>query len=96
MALTPNSTFGPFHIVKLICVGGMARVYRARERKGGRVVAVKALRQDALHDRHGELVARFQREVKVVANLRPRREQLHRADDSGEYSNKAGGDDAND
>ena len=43
MALTSGTTLGPYEIVALIGAGGMGEVYRARDQRLGRDVAVKVL-----------------------------------------------------
>jgi eukaryotic-like serine/threonine-protein kinase len=50
-----------------IGTGGMGEVYRARDTKLGRDVAIKVLPED--HARDAERVARFQREAQVLASL---------------------------
>src|SRR5262249_2199808 len=53
-----------FEIEAMAAAGGMARVYRARDRETGRVVAVKLL--EAAGD---ETIARFAREAQTLADL---------------------------
>jgi len=43
MTLTPGTKLGPYEIVALIGAGGMGEVYRARDARLGRDVAVKVL-----------------------------------------------------
>jgi serine/threonine protein kinase len=59
--------FGPYHVLSLLGAGGMGEVYRARDAKLGRDVAIKVLPEDFAHDY--ERVARFQREAQVLASL---------------------------
>ena len=45
MALTPGSSFGPYEIIAPIGAGGMGEVYRARDTRLGRNVAIKVMPQ---------------------------------------------------
>ena len=56
-----------YELEALIGQGGMAHVYRARDRVLGRPVAVKVLRSEYASDE--KLLARFQREARAAANL---------------------------
>ena len=67
MALTPNTRLGPYEITSQIGAGGMGEVYRARDSKLKRDVALKVLPADVAGDR--ERLARFQREAEVLASL---------------------------
>ncbi len=65
--LAAGSTFGPFRIEAVLGKGGMSTVYRACETTLDRVVALKVLPPEFLHD---EMFARrFQQEARVVAAL---------------------------
>ncbi len=44
MNLTKGTKLGPYEIISLIGIGGMGEVYRARDNRLGRDVAVKVLR----------------------------------------------------
>src|SRR5262245_16415910 len=61
--LSPASRLGPYEIIAPLGSGGMGEVYRARDTPLGREVAVKVLRDVAIHDAearhqfHGEAVA---------------------------------------
>ena len=48
MPLTPGSKLGHFEITAALGEGGMGEVYRARDEKLGRDVAIKVIRGDAL------------------------------------------------
>jgi eukaryotic-like serine/threonine-protein kinase len=61
MSLAPGSKLGPYEIVALIGAGGMGEVYRARDPRMGRDVAIKVAAE-----RFNE---RFDREVHAVAAL---------------------------
>jgi eukaryotic-like serine/threonine-protein kinase len=67
MTLTAGTKLGSYEITGAIGAGGMGEVYRARDTKLGRDVAIKVL-PDAFA-RDGERMARFQREAKVLASL---------------------------
>ena len=58
---------GRYEIQELIGVGGMANVYRARDLKENRIVAVKVLREEFLDNE--ELVRRFKNESKAIGLL---------------------------
>src|SRR5207253_621913 len=58
---------GPYEIVARIGAGGMGEVYRARDSRLGRDVAVKVLPERLAQD--ADAVARFEREVRAVAAL---------------------------
>lgn len=67
MALAVGAPLGPYGILAAIGSGGMGEVYRARDTKLGRDVAIKVL-SDSLAD-DPERLARFEREAKVLAAL---------------------------
>ncbi len=67
MALNPGTRLGPYEILAPLGAGGMGEVYRARDRKLDRDVAVKVLPQSVAAD--PDALARFEREAKVVAAL---------------------------
>ena len=67
MPIPPRSRLGPFEIVSPLGAGGMGEVYRARDTKLDRDVAVKVLPEEFFEDR--DRVARFEREAKALAAL---------------------------
>ena len=67
MTLTAGTRLGPYEILSPIGAGGMGEVYRARDARLGREVAVKVL-PESLAGNAGAL-ARFQKEAKAVAAL---------------------------
>ena len=67
MALTSGTRLGPHEILSAIGVGGMGEVYRARDTRLNRIVAVKVL-PTHLADR-SELRERFEREARTIASL---------------------------
>ncbi len=67
MGLTPGTRLGTFEIVAKIGEGGMGEVYRARDSKLDRDVAIKVLPQSVAAD--PDTLARFEREAKAVAAL---------------------------
>ncbi|MBK5256751.1 MAG: serine/threonine protein kinase [Vicinamibacteria bacterium] len=66
-SLLSGSRIGVFEVTDLLGVGGMGEVYRARDTKLGRDVAVKVLPEEFAHD-HARL-ARFNREAQALASL---------------------------
>ena len=67
MPLTPGSRLGPYEIIAQLGQGGMGIVFRARDTKLEREVAVKVLPRNLAED--PEALARFEREAKAVAAL---------------------------
>ncbi len=67
MALAAGTRLGPYEILAPLGAGGMGEVYRARDRKLDRDVAVKVLPQSVAAD--PDALARFEREAKAVAAL---------------------------
>ena len=67
MALSPGTRFGPYEVVSAIGAGGMGEVYRARDPKLQRDVAIKVLPDLFAHD--AERLARFSREAQTLAAL---------------------------
>src|SRR6516162_409314 len=67
MALTVGTKLGSHEITALLGKGGMGEVYRARDLKLKREVAIKILPDEFARD--SERVSRFQREAEVLASL---------------------------
>jgi serine/threonine protein kinase len=65
--LNPGTKLGPYEIVAPLGAGGMGEVYRARDTKLGRDVALKVLPAAFASD--SQRMARFQREAQVLASL---------------------------
>jgi len=68
MTLTTGTKLGPYEIVGAIGAGGMGEVYRARDTKLGREVALKVLPEAFASD--AQRMARFRREAQVLASLK--------------------------
>src|SRR5208282_5044245 len=67
MTLVSGIRFGAYEIIAPIGAGGMGEVYRARDTRLGRTVAIKVL-PDAFARDH-ERLGRFAREATVLASL---------------------------
>ncbi len=67
MSLSPGTRLGPYEILAPLGAGGMGEVYRARDGKLNRDVAIKVLPDAFAAD--AERLARFQREAHVLASL---------------------------
>jgi serine/threonine protein kinase len=65
MSVTPGQTLGQYRIEESIGAGGMGEVFRARDTKLGRDVALKVLPQTVANDPH--VLARFEREARAIA-----------------------------
>ena len=67
MALNPGTKLGPYELVALIGAGGMGEIYRARDQRLGRDVAVKILPASFAAD--PDRLRRFEQEARAVAAL---------------------------
>ena len=67
MPIAPGSQLGPYEIVSLIGAGGMGEVYRARDTRLDRIVAIKVLPAHLADN--PELRERFEREARTIASL---------------------------
>ena len=67
MPLSPNTRLGTYEIIGSLGTGGMGEVYRAKDLRLGREVAVKVLPAEVSSD--ADRLARFEREARTVAGL---------------------------
>ena len=67
MTLAPGARLGPYEVVAPIGSGGMGEVYRARDTRLGRIVAIKVLRGDLAAD--ADRIDRFEREARSASAL---------------------------
>jgi serine/threonine protein kinase len=67
VALTPGTRLGPYEIVSALGAGGMGEVYRARDPRLGRDVAIKVLPTAFSTD--GDRLRRFEQEARAAAAL---------------------------
>ena len=67
MALEPGARLGPYEIQCLLGMGGMGEVYRAKDTRLNRDVAIKVLPELFAHD--PETLARFSREAQLLASF---------------------------
>ena len=81
MALSAGARLGPYEILAPIGAGGMGEVYRGRDTKLDREIAIKVL--PAALARDPERLARFEREAKVLASLnQPNIAQIYGVEES--------------
>ena len=82
MALTPGTRLGVYEVIASIGAGGMGQVFRARDTKLDRDVAIKILPEAFAHD--ADRLVRFQREAKTLASLNhPNIAAIHGLEESG-------------
>jgi Tol biopolymer transport system component len=67
MTITPGSRLGPYEILSPLGAGGMGEVWRARDPRLGREVAIKVLPEELSSDR--ERLKRFEREARSASAL---------------------------
>jgi len=65
--ITPGTRLGPYEVVAPLGAGGMGEVYRARDKRLDRSVAIKVLPAELAH--RADLRARFEREAKTISSL---------------------------
>jgi eukaryotic-like serine/threonine-protein kinase len=65
VSLATGTRLGPYEIVAALGAGGMGEVYRARDTRLGREVAVKVLPADVADD--ADRLRRFEQEAKAVS-----------------------------
>ena len=83
MALSPGTRIGPYEVVGSLGAGGMGEVYRARDAKLARDVALKILL--AVFASDAERLARFDREAQVLASVNhPHIAQIYGFEESGD------------
>ena len=83
MALTSGTTLGVYRVSGLLGKGGMGEVYRARDEKLGREVALKVLPSEFASN--PDRLARFGREARLLASLsHPNIAGIHGLEESGE------------
>src|SRR5262245_36536671 len=83
MPLTVGTRLGPYEITAAIGAGGMGEVYRSRDMKLKRDVAIKVL--PAEFSRDPERILRFRREAEVLATLNhPHIAQIYGLEESGD------------
>src|SRR6266705_24429 len=82
MTLAARTKLKPYEILAPLGAGGMGEVYRARDARLGREVAIKVLPAAMAND--AERMARFQREVHTLASLNhPNIASLYGLEESG-------------
>lgn len=64
----PELILGSYILLERLGEGGMAQVFKARQEKLERMVAIKVIRKDRLAS--GDAIRRFQREIKLLGDLR--------------------------
>ena len=83
MSLEPGTRLGVFEVLGPIGAGGMGEVYRARDTRLGRDVAIKVLPE--IFARDPSRVARFEREARMLASINhPAIAAIYGAEESGD------------
>src|SRR4030095_5932672 len=67
MAIAPGTRLGPYELLDAIGAGGMGEVYKARDTRLDRLVAIKVVPADLASD--PEFRQRFDREAKAISQL---------------------------
>src|SRR5512141_744836 len=67
VTLAAGTRLGPYEILAAIGAGGMGAVYRAKDTRGGRLVALKVLPEEFFESE--ERRQRFEREARMLASL---------------------------
>src|SRR5713226_8311866 len=67
MSISPGSRLGPYEIIAPLGAGGMGEVWKARDTRLGREVAVKVLPAEVAADR--ERLRRFEKEARSASSL---------------------------
>jgi eukaryotic-like serine/threonine-protein kinase len=67
MSLAPGTRLGAYEILALVAAGGMGEVYRARDTRLDRTVAIKVLPSTLANDT--DLRDRFDREARAISSL---------------------------
>ncbi len=76
MRLASGTRIGAYEVISMLGAGGMGEVYRARDVKLNRLIAIKILPETLAHDT--ERLARFEREARTLASLNhPNIGQIH-------------------
>src|SRR5947199_9053075 len=89
MTLAAGTRLGPYEILAPLGTGGMGEVYRARDTKLARDVALKVLPEAFAKD--GERMARFEREAQMLASLNhPNIASIYGLEESGSARAGAG------
>src|SRR6478752_8819741 len=82
MTVLSGTRLGPYEILSPLGAGGMGEVYRARDTKLNRDVALKVLPESFAND--PDRLARFQREAQTLASLNhPNIAHIHGLEESG-------------
>jgi Tol biopolymer transport system component len=82
MPLTPGTSLGPFEVGDLLGTGGMGEVYRARDTRLNRTVALKILPDSVAKD--PDRLSRFRREAQLLASLsHPNIAAIHGLEEGG-------------
>jgi eukaryotic-like serine/threonine-protein kinase len=85
MSLDPGAKLGSYEVTSMLGKGGMGEVYRARDPKLKRDVAIKVLPAEFSSD--SERVSRFQREAEALAALNhPNIAAIYDLQDAGDTS----------